>query len=131
MAEVEEIPFRFENAGNFIEWIGIRHTGGLSDDVLPVMAKVTPIEMEPALLKLQLRGTSPGDVNLDYRRDIADAVAILGFLFLGEGELVCPQAADVNADGKVNLADPVDLLRQLFLGASGSGAADVFCHGGP
>jgi hypothetical protein len=57
-----------------------------------------------------------GDSNVDGVLDISDAVAILGFLFLGSASLSCDDAADVNDDGALDLSDAVKLLGCLFLG---------------
>lgn len=41
-----------------------------------------------------------GDVNADRRKDISDALTLLGFLFLGSPKsLLCDFAADINGDG--------------------------------
>jgi hypothetical protein len=48
--------------------------------------------------------------------NIADAVGVLGFLFLGDSRPLCLEAADANNDGAVNIADPVGILTYLFLG---------------
>ena len=69
----------------------------------------------------------PGDCNADGRRDISDAVCLLGFLFLGDPQsLPCGsglrdddanlQLLDHNGDQKIDLSDPVALLGFLFLG---------------
>lgn len=57
-----------------------------------------------------------GDCNDDGRVDISDAVATLGFLFLGGGVRGCDDACDSNDDGEVNISDPIALLSVLFLG---------------
>jgi hypothetical protein len=71
----------------------------------------------------------PADANQDARVDLSDAVALLGYLFLGsprvfacgdgslrsEGNLVL---LDTNGDARVDLADAVHLLNHLFLGGS-------------
>ena len=58
-----------------------------------------------------------GDANADGTADISDAVAILGFLFLGSTLNDCSDAADVNDDGVVDISDPTRLLGHLFLGS--------------
>src|SRR5262245_19491488 len=59
-----------------------------------------------------------GDVNVDERLDISDAVTTLGFLFLGSPPtLPCFDAADSNDDGKVDISDPTRTLGFLFLGS--------------
>jgi hypothetical protein len=70
-----------------------------------------------------LRGLQPariglrrGDLNLDGRSDLSDAVMLLGALFLGQGPLDCPDAADSDDSGSVNITDAVFLLLHLFRG---------------
>ncbi|NMD36635.1 MAG: hypothetical protein GYA73_12175, partial [Planctomycetes bacterium] len=53
------------------------------------------------------------DANSDGRINLADASAVLAYLF-GGGELTCLDAADVDDDGHVNLTDPIRLLLYLF-----------------
>jgi hypothetical protein len=57
-----------------------------------------------------------GDPNADGRRDISDALFVLGFLFLGESGLGCKKSADANDSGGVDLSDAVYFLKYLFLG---------------
>jgi hypothetical protein len=57
-----------------------------------------------------------GDANRDGRADISDAVAILGFLFLGDEALGCEDAADVDDNGRIEITDAIALLNHLFLG---------------
>ncbi len=57
-----------------------------------------------------------GDANMDGKVDISDAIATLGYLFLGGLERICLDAADANDDGEVNISDPIYLLEHLFLG---------------
>ena len=58
-----------------------------------------------------------GDANSDAAVNLADAVAIFNFLFLGGDEPTCLDASDTNdADDALNLTDGVYLLNFLFLG---------------
>lgn len=57
-----------------------------------------------------------GDLNDDGVSNLTDAVMILGYLFLGEGDPSCLEAADIDDDGEVNLTDAVGLLVHLFSG---------------
>jgi hypothetical protein len=57
-----------------------------------------------------------GDANGNGHVEMADAVFILGWKFLGSAEPGCQDAADVNDDGVVNVGDPVYLLGWLFRG---------------
>jgi hypothetical protein len=58
-----------------------------------------------------------GDANADARIDISDAIAILGYLFLGQPRrLSCLQSADTEDSGKLDISDSVFLLSHLFTG---------------
>ena len=57
-----------------------------------------------------------GDSNADGATDISDAVAILGYLFLGGNRVPCEQAGDANDDGALEISDAVHILSFLFLG---------------
>lgn len=58
-----------------------------------------------------------GDANRDGRFDVSDAVATLGFLFLGAPPtLACAKSTDTNGDGALDLSDVVWTLAYLFLG---------------
>ncbi|HQF65291.1 MAG TPA: dockerin type I repeat-containing protein [Planctomycetota bacterium] len=56
-----------------------------------------------------------GDVNFDRMVNIADAVAVLAFLFAGRPH-DCHDAIDANDDGKLDIADAIYLLAFLFGG---------------
>jgi hypothetical protein len=60
-----------------------------------------------------------GDSEPDGLVLISDAIRILGFLFLGEAPLSCPDAGDWNDDGRLDITDPVGILGWLFLGEQG------------
>jgi hypothetical protein len=56
-----------------------------------------------------------GDVNADASVDIADAIFLLGVLFLpGAPPIACEGVADANDDGTVNIADAISILSFLF-----------------
>jgi hypothetical protein len=57
-----------------------------------------------------------GDANADGAADIADAVAILGYLFTGAAAPACLETADVADTGTVTITAPVYLLVHLFRG---------------
>jgi hypothetical protein len=57
-----------------------------------------------------------GDTDGDGVMNLTDAVALLGFLFLGGESPYCEPVADTNVDGRVDLADAVYILSFLFLG---------------
>ena len=57
-----------------------------------------------------------GDANLDGQLDLGDAIATLGYLFLGE-PLPCPAAADsMGEGGPLIITKPIFTLRFLFMG---------------
>jgi hypothetical protein len=57
-----------------------------------------------------------GDANADGSLDIADAVFLLGWLFLGLPAPDCLEAGDADNSGTIELTDPVRILGYLFLG---------------
>jgi parallel beta-helix repeat protein len=57
-----------------------------------------------------------GDVDVNGSLEITDAIKVLGYLFLGEAEPPCLDAADNDDDGTVNITDAVYGLSFLFLG---------------
>jgi len=56
------------------------------------------------------------DASGDEKVDLSDAVATLGYLFLGGGELPCLNAADSDDSGVIEITDAIFLLGYLFLG---------------
>ena len=59
-----------------------------------------------------------GDPNGDGAINIADAIAMLGYLFGGE-PLNCVAAMDVNGDNVADISDPIYELAFLFSGGAG------------
>jgi hypothetical protein len=57
-----------------------------------------------------------GDTNNDSRVDIADAIWLIGDLFLGGPDTLCLEAADVNADGLQDISDVAFSVNYQFLG---------------
>ncbi len=72
--------------------------------------------MRPAAFRYHGPFFLRGDGNQDDRVDLSDAVAIVGYLFLGGPPSTCRDAMDSNDDGAINVTDPVYLLEYLFLG---------------
>jgi hypothetical protein len=68
-----------------------------------------------------------GDANSDANVDIADALAIFGHLFLGHGELECPDAADADDSAVVDITDGIYVLGHLFLGGPAPRYPYPFC----
>ncbi len=61
-----------------------------------------------------------GDADLNRALEIADAITILSYLFLG-WDLMCPALANVDGsegapDGRIDMADAIGILLHLFLG---------------
>jgi hypothetical protein len=73
-------------------------------------ANALMVKKIPAPLVAQLRR---GDVNASGTVNIADAIGLLGYLFLS-GSLGCLEAADVEGDGGVTVGDAISLLSYLF-----------------
>jgi len=58
-----------------------------------------------------------GDCNGDGAVNLADAICLFGYLYLGDntGE-ACRKAMDMDDNGKLEITDPISLLGWLFLG---------------
>jgi hypothetical protein len=56
------------------------------------------------------------DANQSGDVDLSDAIAILGYLFLGTAALPCEAAADTDRGGEVDLSDAVAILAYLYGG---------------
>ena len=59
-----------------------------------------------------------GDVNLDMRLEVSDAVSIL-LRLIGGLEIGCEDAADVDDSGRLDLSDAIILLQFLYRGGTG------------
>ena len=57
-----------------------------------------------------------GDATYDQTVNIADAIFMLDYLFIGGAPSVCPDAADTNDDGILNIGDAIYSLSYLFSG---------------
>lgn len=57
-----------------------------------------------------------GDADCSGGAEMADAVATMKALFLGQGPLCCQAAADANADEALDITDPIHLLNHLYRG---------------
>ena len=121
-SEVTEIPvslgpFNGQNGARYINWIGVRHRGGTTDDEIPITAKIETLTRENSLLFVLpdsaefIRGDSNGDETVN----VSDPQLTLGYLFLGTRGPTCFDAADANDDGTIDIADPIRTLQFLFL----------------
>jgi hypothetical protein len=119
--------FTLPGSFTYSNWLGILHEGPLGEPV-PTRAEVAPLRIEPGVLKVQSQPTVPGDVNLDYRLTIADAVSVLVHLYIDRSKTICASAADFDADGTVALQDAIAILRHLFIGDFVPVSRAVFCN---
>jgi hypothetical protein len=68
--------------------------------------------------ELHAGGFRRGDSNQDSQVNLADATVTLEFLFVGNRELACTDAADADDSGEVDIVDPMATLFFLFGGGS-------------
>jgi hypothetical protein len=117
-------PLRF---GSIDNWVNVLGTAG----GVEASTRVEPLVVTPARFLIRPAATVRGDVNLDAALDLSDAVALLGHLFQGTGDVACPGAADFNADGGVNVSDPIAILNHLFrgFGLPAGAAGEIPCDG--
>jgi hypothetical protein len=98
---------------------GIAATAGAPDsggEFEAIEASVCSVRLE------SLEGEAPvpflrGDCNDDGAVDLADALCVLGFLFLGR-EVGCVAVTNVNGDGVIDVTDAVAVLSYLLLGGA-------------
>ncbi len=62
------------------------------------------------------------DLNGDGDTNIADAISVFRFLFLGGAPPTCRESADLDNDGRTAITDGIVLLRYLFLDSPGPAA---------
>ena len=96
------------NEDGFLDFVFVG--GGFLSDGIEVVFQ------EPQVSGFFLRG----DCNGDLLFNISDAIAALGYLFLGDAEPGCIESCNADADtpGKLDISDPVLMLNSLFLGGS-------------
>jgi hypothetical protein len=113
---LEIVPVTGAGGSVFAPWIGVRYRDGTGGYGV-VTARVEPIRIADGRVTIlpEVSLFVRGDANLDGVMDVSDPVTVLGFLFLGDLAMPCPDAADTNDDGKLDVTDPVASLASLFL----------------
>ena len=86
--------------------------------VLPGVECVVPVIFDPSFFMR-------GDCNGDGGFNVADAVFLLGYLFVLNVPLPCADACDVNDDGALDISDPVNFLTHLFVGGAAPAPPNV------
>lgn len=104
------------NAGLLLVDTGARQLSGL----IRMASRESPlVSSRPRLvLTLEARTFERGRINADTKTDLADAVTLLAYLFLGGVSPGCLDAADINDDGQLDISDGISLLGYLFLGSA-------------
>jgi hypothetical protein len=69
-------------------------------------------------ISLEAKSFHRGDPDGDGRTSVADAIALLLFLFLSGPSPGCLESGDFDDDGRIDTTDPVLILRWLFTGGS-------------
>ena len=75
-----------------------------------------PAHVEEFVPNIPGTGFVRGDANANGVVEMADALVILGKLYLGDDKVRCDDAADANDDGAVEMNDAVQILNFLFGG---------------
>jgi len=70
-----------------------------------------------------------GDVDASAAIDLSDPITILSYLFLGQGEPACFDAADVDDSGEIDITDAIANLDFQFLGGAAPPAPGPFTCG--
>ncbi len=93
--------------------------GGQSID--PVSFTGTTVEFTAGAV---LASFETGDTNQDAKKNVADPVYLLNFLFAGGPDLDCPASGDSDGDGSLDTDDAILMLENYFTG--GAPLADPF-----
>lgn len=113
----------------------IRYSNALGDPPVQVLFVIDGYEVRPATrpgwVSLPEKEFIRGDADENGRLEIADAMRILGWLFLGGRKPRCMDAADANATAEVNIADPIYILSYLYIGGPEPPAPFPFCAAVP
>ncbi|MFN0058934.1 MAG: PQQ-dependent sugar dehydrogenase [Planctomycetota bacterium] len=119
-----DTSFLFEKINCAVPQIGVRMRPGL------VMPLVQQALVRDWILGQGTETFKRGDANDDGSFNLADAVAVLLYLFTGY-PTTCQSAIDVNDDGSINVADAVYLLTALFQSGTLPPAPYLSCGADP
>ena len=126
-----ETEFVARGAGNFPQFESISIQNG-NELVLTLNAAAGAMDNVRVItrgVKLPEMPFRRGDCNDDGAVDIADAVCILNWLFVGEATPGCVAATNTNGDDAADITDATYLLNHLFSG--GAAPAQPFPDCGP
>jgi hypothetical protein len=90
--------------------------GDRHEDLVIVNSRKAWIYFNPLGPLHQARPFRRGDANADGVFDLTDAIAVLGYLFIGSEEPPCLDAADIDDGESLDISDAIRLLGWLFLG---------------
>ncbi len=79
----------------------------ITGDKIRIRLSPDPGAPDPALFKRM-------DADGDEEIALNDLIQTLGWLFLGEEDLPCQDAADANDDGEIDIGDPIATIGHLF-----------------
>jgi hypothetical protein len=94
---------------------GVIDEAGTFDFTIKVYDQSDPVYSDTAVFQVAVNYIC-GDANNDGEANVADAVFIINYTFLGGPAPVLSQAGDPNCDGEVNVADCVYLIAYVFNG---------------
>ncbi len=106
-------------------FIIVRHLSGDAAEQVEVRGEFGGGEIDNGVLAIRASlKTLSGDANFDGRFDISDPISVLGYLFMGTSEPLCPPASDYDGDGQFLITDPIRMLNVLFNGQAPPVAGD-------
>jgi hypothetical protein len=98
----------------------VRYSSTLGDPPVDVVFVAGNKETRPATLPGLVGLGGPrylrGDLTNNGEIEVVDAIAVLRYLFIGDFDPTCLEAANVNGSRQINITDPVVLLSWKFIG---------------
>lgn len=102
---VDEKGWELDGHGNLLADLQPPHFGHLMESASDSIPVTVP---SPEFIR--------GDCNADSTTDVADAIAVLAYLFSGSTVVTCVDACDVSDDGSLDIGDAIYFLSFQFSG---------------
>jgi hypothetical protein len=129
--EISEVTYQYRHQDS-TDWTDILNGTSTEPDSFPIIWQVGSVPVGPYFLRAVAKDSSSipdsnpptirvyldvsGDANGDGQINLADAVFLVNYLFIGGPAPDPLEAGDANCDEKADLADAVYIINYLFIG---------------